>query len=466
MRLLIRLLPVACLAMLLVPAVSSAATRMPVGFQDDPTFRWDGQTGEELDLVQEANASIIRTTANWRVIAPKRPANAAQPFSSGYRLGDLDDMIRKAQQRGIEVMITIWGTPAWANGGKAANVPPKRPGDLTNFARALAARYSGRYPGYPNVGRYSIWNEPNLGIFLSTQFDAKGKIISPRVYAGLYRAGYRGIKAGNRTALVAIGETSNQGRDHLLKGAPVSVAPGTFARLLAAQKGLKFDAYATHPYATRPNLPPTQKVRWPNVTLTQLKRFETSIDTWFHRKNIPVWITEYGYETKPAEPHGVSLAQQSSYLSKVLLQLKADPRVQMFIWFVFRDSPENLWQSGLFTQSGVMKPAYKTFTTQAKTIAGQTVSVKPGVPPMITLPVPELAYSSPVGATIGVTYRVFLGAKLVASGQPATRLALNQSISFLADFKPAARKTYAISMEAGDVNGNKQTTTYSLVTGR
>ena len=260
--------------------------------------------------------------------------------------------MRNAQQRGIEVLITIWGTPAWANGGKSPTVPPNRLSDLTSFARAIADRYSGRHPGYPYVGRYSVWNEPNLEIFLSPQFDAKGTIVSPRTYAALYRAAYPGIRAASKTALVAIGETSNQGRDHLLPGAPDSVAPGTFARLLAQQKGLKFDAYATHPYATRPNLPPTQKVRWPNVTLTQLKRFERSLDSWFHRKNIPVWITEYGYETKPGEPHGVTGAQQASYLSNVLRKLRADPRVQMFIWFVFRDSARNLWQSGLLTQSG------------------------------------------------------------------------------------------------------------------
>ena len=50
------------------------------------------------------------------------------------------------------------------------------------------------------------------------------------------------------------------------------------------------------------NQKPTQKVMWPNVALSSLPQFETSIDKWFGRKNIPVWITEYGNETKPGEP--------------------------------------------------------------------------------------------------------------------------------------------------------------------
>ena len=73
-------------------------------------------------------------------------------------------------------MITIWGTPRWANGGNGPNVAPSRPADLTAFSRAIADRYSGRHAGYPYVGRYSIWNEPNLEIFLAPQFDRNGAI--------------------------------------------------------------------------------------------------------------------------------------------------------------------------------------------------------------------------------------------------------------------------------------------------
>jgi hypothetical protein len=463
----IRLVRIAFIAALLsavTPLAATAATRMPVGFQDDPTFRWSDGAQDALDRVQEANASIIRATADWRAAATKRPARATNPFDPAYNLGDLDDMIRNAQARGIQVMLTIWGTPKWANGGKGANVPPKKLADLTNFARALADRYSGRHAGYPYVGHYSVWNEPNLKIFLSPQFNKKGTIVSPAAYAKLYKAGYAGIKKGNKNALVAIGETSNQGRDHPAKGGgPESVAPGTFARLLAQTKGLRFDAYATHPYATRPNLPPTQKVRWPNVTLTQLGRFETSIDSWFKRKNIPIWITEYGYETRPGEPAGVSNSQQASYLSKVMRQLKADPRVQMFIWFIFQDSKMSLWQSGLFNAAGTMKPAYRTFSALAQTIDGQTVNVKVGRAPVIQVPVPRLASVTPVGSLIGVTWKVFDGKTMIALGQAAGPLRVDNAVSFVADFQPAAGKTYTLEMDANDISGNHAVHTFSLV---
>ena len=88
--------------------------------------------------------------------------------------------------------------------------------------------------------------------------------------------------AGNTEAQVAIGETSSNGRDKKKPGVSDAVAPGTFAQLVAkANKNLKFDAWAQHPYPVPVNQKPTQKVKWPNVALTSLPQFETSLDKWF-----------------------------------------------------------------------------------------------------------------------------------------------------------------------------------------
>ena len=240
------------------------------------------------------------------------------------------------------------------------------------------------------------------------------------------------------------------------------MAPGTFARLLARERNLTFDAYATHPYPTRPDAPPTEKVRWPNVTLSQLSRFEKSLDRWFERRDIPIWVTEFGYQTKPGDRFGVTETQQARYLSVVMNQLKADPRVQMFIWFIFRDSKRGLWQSGLATVSGRPKPSYAAFRSLARSMGGQTVKIAPGVKPTIRLPVPRLAFGSPAGSTIGVTYRVYHGTQVLAVGQPAPRLQVNQSVSFVASFLPAPRNRYTIEIDAGDINGNHVLATYNL----
>ena len=303
----VRLALISLVALLALPAAAvRAATHMPIGFYDDASFRWSAERTTNIEDAAAAGASVIHTTASWPQIAPKRPARASNGNDPQYRLADLDELVANAAQNGMRVMININGTPKWANGGKTPNHMPKRLSDLTTFSRMLADRYDGRH-GHGNVRLWSVWNEPNLQLFLTPQFSGK-KIVSPANYAKLYKAAYAGIKAGNKAAQVAIGETSNLGRDKPIgiSGQGQSVAPGTFARLLAQQKGLKFNAWATHPYPTRPNMKPLQKVRYPNVTLALLPPFERNLKKFFHR-SVPIWITEYGHQTKPEQPHGVTL---------------------------------------------------------------------------------------------------------------------------------------------------------------
>jgi hypothetical protein len=114
--------------------------RLLVGLQDDPSFRWDADRATMLDGAREAGASLLRTVVVWKDTAPIRPANAIDPFDPAYRLDDVDDLVRSAQQRGMEILVTIWGTPGWANGGEAPNRPPTDPADLEDFATALADR--------------------------------------------------------------------------------------------------------------------------------------------------------------------------------------------------------------------------------------------------------------------------------------------------------------------------------------
>src|SRR6185437_2378539 len=95
---------------------------------------------------------------------------------------------------------------------------------------------------------------------------------------------------------------------------------------------------------------------------------------WFHR-NIVMWITEYGHETKPEEPKGVGYATQSIYLRQALNYAAKDPKVAVFIWFILRDDPTSAWQSGLVTRDGTKKPAYNTFSSLAKQYDGRNPQI-------------------------------------------------------------------------------------------
>ena len=149
---------------------------------------------------------------------------------------------------------------------------------------------------------------------------------------------------------------------------------------------------------------------------------------------MPVWITEYGHETKPGEPKGVTLAQQAAYAKQALTFAKNDPNVQMFIWFTFRDSAGNPWQSGLESPVGraqavvrhvrVARPADRRFDDQ---------TAKAGAPVHVKMFVPYLAHYSQPGASIGMTYLAYdAQGKAIAVGQPTAPLGADQSVTFIA----------------------------------
>jgi len=334
--------------------------RLVIGFVDDPSFRWRPYREQMLDRARAAGARLVRAMVYWHRMAPRRPAAGGPPFDEP-RLFELDELVASTAERGMEVMLTIWGTPDWANGGEKPNRPPHDLDALREFARGLAARY-------PQVRRYSVWNEPNLEQFLAPQFDAAGQSVAVQLYARLFRAAAAGIREANPDALVAAGETSARGRDVPSTGpAQDSHSPARFARLLSeVRPSLAFDAWAHHPFPTSPDQPPDQRTRFPTVTLLSLGRFGRALDDWFGRRGIPLWITEYAHETQPEEQLGVPRELQAAYAELALSLVAAVPRVELFVWFTFRDDPTNRWESGLLDRDGRSKPAYARFAAAAR----------------------------------------------------------------------------------------------------
>ena len=449
-------------AAVVLPVAAQASARMPIGFYDDASFRWSSDRLTNLADAAAAGATVIHTNANWATIAPTRPANPASGDDPAYVLSDLDELVGAAPQYGLRVMITIVGTPKWANGGQSPNHMPKHLSDLTTFAHMLASRYNGT-TGHGSVSLWSVWNEPNLQLFLTPQFSGK-KIVSPRLYASLYKAAYSGIKAGNPTAQVAIGETSPQGRDKptAIKGQGQSVAPGTFAKMVAATKGLKFTAWAQHPYPTSTGGKALGKARYPNVPLTNLRLFEQNLTKFFHRP-VPLWLTEYGHETKPAEPHGVTYAQQALYAKQALAYAKADPDVQMFVWFTFRDSTGNPWQSGLEQSSGQHKPSFAAFTSLARGITGAYQVVPRAKTPVVKLYVPMISYYTSTGSIVGITYTMRdKHGRVISMGEPTGTMAADQSVTFVPNFIVRNGDWYTVTATVNDASGHTETVVTEL----
>ena len=455
----IRFLLATSAVLLLAPAVAGAAPRMYVGFHDDPNFRYEERREAMLNQARAANTTIVRTLVTWANVAPRRPRNPSNSFDPAYRFNDLDELVRNTQARDMEVLITIWGTPKWANGNKTPNFLPTRLSDLTAFSRAVASRYSGRFAGYPFVRFYSIWNESNLQLFLAPQFDARGRSIGPRNYARLAAAAYSGIKAGNPRAKVAIGSTSSAGRDKVLKGKAATHSPGRFARLVAAANPrIRFDAWAQHPYPVPVNQKPSQLVRYPNVTLKSFPRFSRDLDKWFKRKNVRIWITEYGHEVRQdGEPRGISRATQAAYTAQALALARQDPRTDMFIWFVFRDHATSEWQSGLRTRTGAAKPSLSRFSSLARLVDARNAMfrLRGGVAsPTVPVALRQYAAGSRPGERVGFNVQVFEKSKLISNSQPSSRLAIDATANVrLLGFRPVKGRTYTVRVTANIFSG-------------
>jgi hypothetical protein len=452
----LRLALLVVIVLLAVPAAAVKATpRMPVGFFDDPSFRWSTTWVTNLRAASKLHASIIHVLADWSQIAVEKPTNALDGDDPAYKLDDIDQVVRTAPKFGLQVLITITGAPKWATGGLTPNHPPKHLADLTDFAHMLAARYNGHRVGFGAVTRWSVWNEPNLGLFLTPQFNASGRIVSPQEYVKLWMAAYTGIKAGNPAALVAAGETSNRGHNHPT-GDPGndSVAPATFANLVAkAAPDLPMAAWAEHPYPAFPRPSAIQKATYPEVRLTNIDKFGKSLEQWFHRR-VPIWITEWAEQTSPElRQYGVSYAQQAQDVKTALQLAAASPYVEMFVWFIFRDSDNKTWFSGLQRKTGVTKPAYGAFSAAAKAVDGQSIVVAPNRTFKAKIFVPLFTYYDLPGTPVGVTYSVFQGRGVAASGQPRVMFSADQTVNFTVNFKPARGATYTMTVVVNDKHG-------------
>ena len=155
---------------------------MWMGFQDDRAFTELPDRNAWLDRAALANATIIRTTVIWAKVAPTRPAKPGDHTDPAYDWAAVDELVRSADARNIKVLMTLLGTPPWANRGKSQNFAPRKANMFKQFAKAVATRYSGN-AGLPEVRHFTINNEPNAARFLMPQFRNNGrKSVGPAIY--------------------------------------------------------------------------------------------------------------------------------------------------------------------------------------------------------------------------------------------------------------------------------------------
>ena len=372
---------------------ASRSSHLLVGINDEADTLY-GDPVTAFATLKSLKVQVLRVNLYWGgtqwAVANSKPTDPTDPGDPAYDWSLYDRLVKYASLDNIQVVFSILFTPAWANGGKARTVAPTNPNDLKDFAAAAAERYSGYWtpPSWqqnetlgigndplPVVNMWTAWNEPNNPNWLTPQYKRVGgkwRIESAFQYAKICNAVYsgvhgvlispsRGLLTGEK---VACGTTGPKGND-APEAKRASVDPLSF--LIAAHKyGMKqFDVYAHHPYANAgneaPNYVPTGKNKR-RIQLGNLNVLITQLTKFYGPKHL--WITEYGYQTNPPDTtiFGVSWSKQALYMKQAYAIARANPRIDMMLWFLVRDEPKiGGWQSGLETVAGKHKPAWNTF---------------------------------------------------------------------------------------------------------
>jgi hypothetical protein len=332
------------LAVLVAPPVASASPSIRYGIQDDAWIAdGPGTLAQRLDRLHKLGVQIVRYNLRWDRVAAKKPKSPTSTKDPAYDWSESDAFLKGLRARGIAALVTIYGTPRWANRGRAPSWAPTSSAAMAAFAHAAAKRY-------PWVNRWAIWNEPNQRRWL--------RPTSPAVYTvRLLNPAYRAIHAVHRSAQVAGGVTAPRGNAGGMS--PVDWIQGM------RRAGARLDAYAHNPYP----LSPHTETPWSGgcggcrtITMATLPKLLHDVDRAFGPKRI--WLTEYGYQTNPPDRYiGVSDGLQAEYMSDAALRAYLAPRVDVLINFLVRDEPELAgWQSGLLRVSGVPKPSYRAFS--------------------------------------------------------------------------------------------------------
>jgi hypothetical protein len=324
MRVLLAVLALAC-ALFVSVETAGAARGVQFGIQDDAWLEFGpGRLADRVAKLDNLGLDVVRVTLNWY---------RAEPRAGRYSWGRSDRLLRALRARGLQPVVTIWGTPGWANGGKAPNTAPLRASDFQRFAEAAAERY-------PYVRQWIMWNEPNKASWL--------KPTSPRTYVTrILNPGYRGVKAVIRRAQVAGGVTGP-------RGGRGGMSPVDFIKGMD-RAGARLDAYAHHPYPVFPgDTPYVGGCKCPVLTMARLDRLLRIVGAAFPRARI--WLTEYAYQTNPPDRFGVSPALAARYVGEAARRVYTAPKVDMLIHYLYRDEPDIArWQSGLETLQGKPK---------------------------------------------------------------------------------------------------------------
>jgi hypothetical protein len=270
----------AATATFLFAGQAAASSSARFGIQDDAWLRWGpGTLDSRLNTLDSLGVKTVRFTLVWSEIAPQKPTSGTDPNDEAYNWSAFDPVMDGLRAHHITPLITLWGSPKWANGGKAPNALPKTKA-FGDFAYAAAKHY-------PWVRMWTVWNEPNTRVFSVP--------VSPSLYVkNLLNPAYASLHRANRANKVAGGVTSP-------RKTASGISPTAFAEGMRAAHA-HLDAYAANPYpGSRVETPFHDPCSWcKTLNMSRLPQIRALVTHLFGASK-QLWLTEYGYQTNPPD---------------------------------------------------------------------------------------------------------------------------------------------------------------------
>jgi hypothetical protein len=349
------------IAVLIAAAVAApmadASTRQLTIMQDDEQVRW--ATDKTLNEFDRLGIDIVKLNLYWDEVAPKtrrkpRGFDGADP--SDYNWSNYGATIQAIRDRGMRPFLSLGGRgPRWATGSKGRKGTYKPSAkEFERFAEAAGRQF-------PEVDLWSIWNEPNLYSWLSPQ-RSKGVPQSPSIYRKLYLAGHRGLNASGNDDTILLGELMPRGGTDSRKVPPLQFLRemacldrnyrqyrGRAAKLRGCSRVSRIptSGLAYHPYTLAGG--PNVDEQGDDAAIGQLGRVRATLDRIARRGKLPrrlkIWITEFGYQTKPPDPFGTPIGRAPNLMDLSEWIAYRNPRVATYAQYQLCDN--DFWQSGL-----------------------------------------------------------------------------------------------------------------------
>jgi hypothetical protein len=332
-------------------------------------------------------AGAARILLSWASVAPTRPAgDPTDPANPAYHWAGIDRQVTLAVQQGVAPILDVVTIPPWTSVWRAA--------DLGQFMLAAARRYSGAFrslppprllapqvgstPSLPRVRYWQIWNEPNHIEFISPQWDASGRPVSPIIYRQMLNAAADSVHKVHPDNLVITGGLSPFAQPNRAM-APMQFMSALLCMSMSAgaappncRQPVKFDVWAHHPYTAGG---PMHKAGGDDVSLGDLPRMKKMLDDAAAagriestgngvRGGVRFWVTEFSWDSTPPDTAAVPADLEVLWVSEALYRMWRSG-ISLVTWFLVRDEPTHFQSALYFRGSSISadtkKPAAAAF---------------------------------------------------------------------------------------------------------